>query len=191
MDRKKGIRSFASSSVRRLLTGTVTLSAAWLIVVAATSISQLASPPGSGARNSEASPSAVGPQATRAPAGGESGWGGEVLATVRDQALALAPLPVANACGIGASSCFKCHNGSRAAAPKSDKAAAPWHPDHKTVNDSCVGCHGGNARIIKKEIAHANLVKDPRARAENCTNCHKSGNAPSLLKPYQVAQGGK
>lgn len=122
----------------------------------------------------------------------ERGWGGEALAAATERAFDLMPIPVANACGIGASSCFKCHNGSRAAAPKADKASAPWHPQHKTVNDSCVGCHAGNARIIKKEIAHTGLVKDPGGSPEACAKCHKSGNAAELLKSYQVAStGGK
>lgn len=123
---------------------------------------------------------------------GQHGWGGEALAAAAERAFEWVPIPVANACGIGASSCFKCHNGSRAAAPKADKASAPWHPQHKTVNDSCVGCHGGNARIIKKEIAHTGLVKDPRASPEACGKCHKAGSAADLLKSYRVAStGGK
>lgn len=119
-------------------------------------------------------------------------WGGEALAAAAERAFEWVPIPVANACGIGASSCFKCHNGSRAAAPKADKASAPWHPQHKTVNNSCVGCHAGNARIIKKEIAHTALVKDPRGSPEACGKCHKAGNAADLLKSYRVAStGGK
>jgi hypothetical protein len=119
-------------------------------------------------------------------------WGGEALAAVAERAFEWAPIPVANACGIGASSCFKCHNGSRAAAPKADLASSPWHPQHKTVNNSCAGCHAGNARIIKKEIAHTGLVKDPRASSEACGKCHQAGNAADLLKSYQVAStGGK
>jgi hypothetical protein len=118
----------------------------------------------------------------------ESDWGAEALAPVARAAFELVPIPVANACGIGASSCFKCHNGSRAPAPKADKAAAPWHPQHKTVNDSCVGCHQGNARIIKKEIAHTGLVKDPRTAPDACGRCHKGGNTAELVKTYS---GGK
>jgi hypothetical protein len=116
-----------------------------------------------------------------------SDWGSEALTVARQQALDWMPLPVANACGIGASSCFKCHNGTRAAAPKSDKANR-WHADHKTVNDSCVGCHGGNARLIKKEIAHANLVKDARTKPEMCSSCHKSGDLAALVKTYAGGQ---
>lgn len=151
---------------RRLWVGAGVSVAAWLLAVAwssATVLSESVEPPA---------------------------WGSEALNTVRDQAVALAPISVANACGIGASSCFKCHNGTRAAAPKTDKKASPWHPDHKTVNDSCVGCHGGNARIIKKEIAHTNLAKDPRANPQACAKCHQSGNAPALLKSYQAAAAG-
>lgn len=121
-----------------------------------------------------------------------SEWGGEALAAAAERAFEWAPIPVANACGIGASSCFKCHNGSRAAAPKADKASSPWHPQHKTVNNSCVGCHAGNARLIKKEIAHTGLVKDPREAPQACGKCHQTGNAADLLKSYRVAStGGK
>jgi hypothetical protein len=120
-----------------------------------------------------------------------AGWGAEALRPAAQVAFDLVPVPVANACGIGASSCFKCHNGTRAAAPKADKTATPWHPQHKTVNDSCVGCHQGNARIIKKEVAHTGLVKDPRATPEACGRCHKSGNTADLVKSYQVASGRK
>lgn len=170
MDRTKGVGAALRKAVRRLCIGAGALTTAWLLVTALT-LFVTSSPP-------------------VAPAGGHTGWGSEALNAVGERAFALAPLPVANACGMGASSCFKCHNGSRAAAPKMDKIAAPWHPDHKTVNDSCAGCHGGNARIIKKEIAHGNLARDPRARAEACTACHKSGNAPALLKSYQAASSG-
>lgn len=170
MDRMKGVGSALRKVARRLTMGAGALTAAWLLATVLTSV--------------------VAPAQPIAVATDQSGWGSEALNAVRDQAIALAPLPVANACGMGASSCFKCHNGGRAAAPKMDKTAAPWHRDHKTVNDSCAGCHGGNARIIKKEIAHANLAKDPRVRAEACTACHKSGNAPALLKSYQMASSG-
>jgi hypothetical protein len=125
------------------------------------------------------------------PADTQGGWGAEALAPAARMAFDLMPVPVANACGIGASSCFKCHNGSRAPAPKTDKAATPWHPQHKTVNDSCVGCHQGNARIIKKEIAHTGLVKDPRATPEACGRCHKGGSTADLMKTYKMASGGK
>lgn len=125
------------------------------------------------------------------PADEPAAWGSEALAAVAERAFELAPVPVANACGIGASSCFKCHNGTRAPAPKADKATSPWHPQHRTVNDSCVGCHAGNARIIKKEIAHTGLVKDPRGAPAACAKCHKSGNADDLMKSYRVAAGGK
>jgi hypothetical protein len=121
-------------------------------------------------------------------------WGSEALQVARDRAFEWAPFAVANACGLGASSCFKCHNGNRAAAPKSDKKKDPWHPDHKVVNDSCVGCHGGNARIIKKEIAHTKMVANPLTTPDACTHCHKSGDEPALLKKYQQvasAAGGK
>ena len=117
-----------------------------------------------------------------APAAQPSGWGAEALSGARDLLRSTSPIAEANACGMGASSCFKCHNGSRAAAPSQEK----WHTDHKSVDNSCVGCHKGNARLIKKELAHAELVKDPRPNpAELCANCHKSGNAADLAKSYK------
>lgn len=126
-----------------------------------------------------------------APVASGAAWGGEALNAIHEHVAAWSPISDANACGMGASSCFKCHNGKRAAAPKMDKKANPWHPDHNTVNDSCVGCHGGNARIIKQDIAHTNLVKDPRVNVETCATCHKSGNAPTLLKSYQISATGR
>jgi nitrate/TMAO reductase-like tetraheme cytochrome c subunit len=116
-----------------------------------------------------------------------SGWGSEALETLQAHARELAPIPVANACGIGASSCFKCHNGKRAAAPKMDKEKGLWHAQHKTVNDSCAGCHGGNARIIKKELSHQGMVNDPRTKPEQCASCHKADDPAALLKRYAKA----
>jgi nitrate/TMAO reductase-like tetraheme cytochrome c subunit len=113
------------------------------------------------------------------------GWGAEATMALAENASRLSPISLANACGLGASSCFKCHNGKRAPAPTSDPAKAPWHADHAKVNNSCVGCHKGNARLIKKELAHADMVKDPRPKAaELCASCHKSGNLADLTKAY-------
>lgn len=116
---------------------------------------------------------------------GEAGWGHEALSELRVQLGALSPVPVANACGMGASSCFKCHNGKRAAAPKTDRQSGLWHVQHKTVNHSCVGCHAGNARIIKQEMAHEGLIADPRTKPETCASCHKADNPTALLATYQ------
>lgn len=116
------------------------------------------------------------------PVARDTGWGAEALADVRDAMRSVSPIAEANACGMGASSCFKCHNGTRAAAPSTEK----WHTDHKSVDNSCVGCHKGNPRLIKKELAHAEMLKDPRPKAaEMCMGCHKSGNAGDLLKTYK------
>jgi hypothetical protein len=116
-----------------------------------------------------------------------NGWGSEALETLHTRAMEFSPIPVANACGIGASSCFKCHNGKRAAAPKMDKEKGLWHVQHKTVNDSCAGCHGGNARIIKKELSHQGMVNDPRTKPEQCASCHKADDPAALLKRYAKA----
>jgi hypothetical protein len=118
--------------------------------------------------------------------GAGSGWGREAIGDLRDYAAAFSPIADANACGIGASSCFKCHNGTRAAVPKMDAKTGPWHLDHKSVNGSCAGCHKGNQRLIKKELAHEGMIKDSRLKvADTCDACHKSGNTAELNKRYQ------
>lgn len=99
-------------------------------------------------------------------------WGIEALDTLHQEVQALSPIPLANACGLGASSCFRCHNGQRAAAPATDENG-PWHSQHTTVNYSCAGCHKGNPRIIKESIAHKKLVVNPVATPEtSCAGCH-------------------
>lgn len=113
-------------------------------------------------------------------------WGDEVLAGIHQHMLAGLPIRVANACGLGASSCFRCHNGKRAAAPGSDPAKDPWHVQHKTVNNSCAGCHQGNPRLMKQDIAHKGLVTDPRTEpGVSCFGCHTSADAQSLVDGYQ------
>src|SRR5674476_843754 len=64
----------------------------------------------------------------------DSGWGREAIGNVREYVAAISPIANANACGMGASSCFKCHNGIRAEAPKMDAKTAPWHFNHESVN---------------------------------------------------------
>lgn len=186
MDPTKAVGRRGLKIVRKLCMGAVAAAAAWLLALSAISI-VTQTQPGAEAQRAPAQAASAPQKIARAPA-----WGSEALQGARERAFEWAPFPVANACGIGASSCFKCHNGTRAVAPASDRKIAPWHPDHKVVNDSCVGCHGGNARIIKKEIAHTSMVKDPRTTPAACSHCHKSGNEPALLKSYQVAAtGGK
>ncbi len=191
MDRTKGIGPAFRKAARRVSMGAGTVAAIWLLAVAWTSVVSLSqSPePSAPAVRSGAMPGEP-PVVAPASAAEGRGWGSEALNAVRDRAFALAPVSIANACGLGASSCFKCHNGSRAEAPKMDEKSSPWHTDHMTVNDDCVGCHGGNPRIIKKDLAHTHLEKDPRAKVEMCVKCHKSGDAPTLLKRYQIASGG-
>lgn len=103
-----------------------------------------------------------------------TGWGSESLVELQTGLEKISPIALANACGMGASSCFKCHNGKRAAAADMDPAKAPWHADHKKVNNSCVGCHKGNARLMKEDLAHAGLLKTPRSGAAECGGCHKA-----------------
>lgn len=118
------------------------------------------------------------------------GWGGEATAALAEKASVLSPISLANACGLGASSCFKCHNGKRAAAPTTDAAKAPWHAHHAKVNNSCVGCHSGNPRMMKEDMAHKNLMSKPRGSAEACGGCHK-GDLAKVLTTYQGVPGGK
>jgi hypothetical protein len=171
-----------------MIVGAFAVAAIGLLALAATSMLPQTQPRGE-AQRAQAARASTQPQTAST-----SAWGSEVLRGAREQAFEWAPFSVANACGIGASSCFKCHNGTRAIAPKDDKKTSPWHPDHSTVTDDCVGCHHGNPRIIKKEFAHANLVANPLSSVDDCTRCHKGGDAPALLKKYQQvasAKGGK
>ncbi|HXZ49501.1 MAG TPA: hypothetical protein VEG27_10795 [Usitatibacter sp.] len=172
---------------RRIIAAVIGTVAVGLLALAAASIVPRAAP-GTQAAPAQAEAASSPQQAAQSP-----DWGGEVLRNARDRAFAWAPFPVANACGIGASSCFKCHNGTRAIAPKDDKAKAPWHPDHQVVTDDCVGCHGGNPRIVRKDLAHNKLVANPLTSVDACTHCHKAGDAPALLKKYQqvASAGGK
>lgn len=119
---------------------------------------------------------------------GLAGWGGEAVHATADVPLAWLPMAPANACGLGASSCFKCHNGKRAAAPTSDPQTAPWHAQHAKVNNSCVGCHKGNPRVMKEDVAHAKMVAKPRDNtAESCGTCHTA----DLAKVQGAYTGGK
>ena len=113
-------------------------------------------------------------------------WGEEMLAGIQHHMLAGLPIRVANACGLGASSCFRCHNGKRAAAPRNDPAKDPWHVQHEKVNYSCAGCHKGNPRLMKEELSHKGMVADPRTQPEtSCFNCHKSADAQNMVDTYQ------
>lgn len=103
----------------------------------------------------------------------QSGWGSESLAELQQGLQKISPIAMANACGMGASSCFKCHNGKRAKAPQEGK----WHVNHKKVNGSCVGCHKGNPRLMKEDLSHTGLLKTPKDGVEACGNCHKADRA--------------
>ncbi|MFA5627992.1 MAG: hypothetical protein WCX90_07730 [Thiohalomonadaceae bacterium] len=119
------------------------------------------------------------------------GWGSESLLDAHHASSRISPISLANACGMGASSCFKCHNGKRAGAPDMDSATAPWHTQHKTVNGSCVGCHKGNPRVMKEEVAHKNLLADPRTDLTNgCVSCHRGDDLEELSKVYMSLNGG-
>lgn len=119
------------------------------------------------------------------PVADDGSWSSEILAEVHEVIVTGSPVPVANACGLGASSCFKCHNGKRAAAP----AAKIWHEQHAKVNHSCVGCHKGNERLMLKDMAHKKLIVDPRGQAqETCMNCHEKDDPEALLNKYQSVQ---
>lgn len=127
------------------------------------------------------------------PTSVSQGWGNEALQAAYDSAVRMSPIAMANACGLGASSCFKCHNGKRAVAPVNDRKLAPWHPDHKSTNYSCAGCHQGNPRLMKKEISHKNMLADPRKSPEvACGKCHQGGEGAKRNEQYRsIAAGGK
>ena len=113
------------------------------------------------------------------------GWGDEFLAGVHEHVMAGLPIRVANACGLGASSCFRCHNGKRAEAPAMDPDKDPWHVQHQSVNNSCAGCHQGNPRLMKQDIAHAGLIGDPRQQpASSCFSCHTGADDQGLVDIY-------
>lgn len=100
-------------------------------------------------------------------------WGIEAIDTLQQQTEKLSPISLANACGLGASSCFRCHNGQRAQSPKTGNDDGPWHSQHASVNYSCAGCHKGNPRIIKESIAHKDLVVNPLSQpTKTCASCH-------------------
>lgn len=126
-----------------------------------------------------------GPEATTVA----GAWGDEA-AQARPTTMAdWLPMAPANACGLGASSCFKCHNGKRAGAPKADPAKSPWHAHHAKVDNSCVGCHKGNPRVMKDDVAHKNMLKTPRDDSGgSCAGCH-TADLDKVKTAY--ASGGK
>lgn len=117
-----------------------------------------------------------------------SGWGAQSLAVVTQAGKQLQLIPLANACGLGASSCFKCHNGVRADKPASKR----WHTQHASVNNSCVGCHDGNPRLLKESMSHRNLVVNPLEKPQKyCFSCHKGNDGQALLAQYMQLAGGE
>lgn len=112
-------------------------------------------------------------------------WGKEVLHVSEEPGFSLSLIAPANACGLGASSCFKCHNGRRAAEPPADA----WHSDHARVNNSCVGCHQGNPRLMREAMAHTNLLADPRSTPDvSCAGCHQNKDEVTAYLTKYLAQ---
>lgn len=120
----------------------------------------------------------------------QAAWGNESLRTLQAGLDQISPIALANACGLGASSCFKCHNGKRAIAPGSDPAKSPWHVQHREVNNSCAGCHKGNPRIMMKDMAHTRMIASPRS-GEMCADCHKNDLGKVEAAYKSVSAGGK
>lgn len=119
------------------------------------------------------------------PVADDGSWSGDVMANIHEGIVTGSPIPVANACGLGISSCFKCHTGKRAALPSTQA----WHEQHAKVNHSCVGCHKGNERLMLQRMAHKDLIADPRTMPqEMCSQCHTDGNVQTLLDNYQKGQ---
>lgn len=120
----------------------------------------------------------------------EDGWGSEALSQVYAGLSDISPISLANACGLGASSCFKCHNGKRASAANMDSEKAPWHSQHAKVNNSCAGCHKGNPRLMKEKMAHNRMLSDPRNDLQQaCSTCHSGTDLDELSKPYMSLRG--
>jgi nitrate/TMAO reductase-like tetraheme cytochrome c subunit len=119
-----------------------------------------------------------------------SEWGSEALSEVYDGLSTLSPISLANACGLGASSCFKCHNGKRAEAPKTSPTDGPWHAQHSRVNNSCTGCHKGNPRLMKEKMAHSRLLTDVLNNTDKaCSKCHSGSELEDLIKTYTAVGG--
>lgn len=127
--------------------------------------------------------------ASSQPTAGHDGWGSEAL-SLAYSGISTSIIPLANACGIGASSCFKCHNGRRASAPDMDSNKAPWHTEHASVNNSCAGCHKGNPRLMREKMAHNRMNSDPRDKLQqSCSTCHAGDDLDTLSKPYISLRG--
>ncbi len=108
-------------------------------------------------------------------------WGDKLLSNIDPYVINASPIRVANACGLGASSCFKCHNGNQASVP----STKPWHSQHEVVNYSCAGCHQGNPRIMNKAMSHSRMIANPvQQPAKDCFSCHKSSDAQKLVDRY-------
>ena len=117
------------------------------------------------------------------------GWGSEALSLAYD-GISASIIPLANACGVGSSSCYKCHNGKRAGAPNMDSKKAPWHGEHAKVNKSCAGCHKGNPRLMREKMAHNRMISDPREKLQQaCSTCHAGDDLDTLSKPYISLRG--
>ena len=116
-----------------------------------------------------------------APAAHKGGWGESAISSFHGSFSACSPIAAANACGMGASSCFKCHSSCRG--PAIDNSV--WHTDHAQVNNDCVGCHKGSPWILRKSLAHAGLIADPRMTPEkSCATCHQGRNLKDLVANY-------
>jgi len=119
----------------------------------------------------------------------DDGWGSEALLMAYD-GISSSIIPLANACGVGSSSCYKCHNGKRAAAANMDSTKAPWHSEHSKVNKSCAGCHKGNPRLMRESMAHNKMISDPRDKIQKaCSTCHAGDDLETLNKPYISLRG--
>ncbi len=129
-------------------------------------------------------------QALLAQDASQQGWGHVALSQVYSGMSGISPISLANACGLGASSCFRCHNGKRAVAASMDASKAPWHSNHTKVNNSCAGCHRGNPRLMKEKMAHSRMLSDPRSDLQQaCATCHSGDDLDALSKPYTSLPG--
>lgn len=89
----------------------------------------------------------------------------------------------ANPCGLGATTCFKCHDGRKALLPND----AAFHGDHSSVNYSCPSCHGGKPWMKAKGSSHRGLRPNPMEdKKESCEKCHPDG-LPGKTDSYKTS----
>jgi hypothetical protein len=83
---------------------------------------------------------------------------------------AMSPIPVAAQCGSNPppdSSCYTCH-----VLEDPVSGNGEWHGIHAN-KDCCAKCHGGNCRVMDKDLAHKDMIANPLSDIyTDCHSCH-------------------